>query len=106
MGYSIPSLGSWLPHPETHVTLECFADSLLVLESMRLPKRLTFFCSDQTERRFLVKGGEDLRLDQRVQQLMQAMNATLDASAPCAARGLRMRTYAVAPLSTSAGLLE
>ncbi len=94
------------PNTDCHVTLECLADELLVLESMRLPKRLTFFCSDQTERRFLIKGGEDLRLDQRVQQLLGAMNATLDASAPCAARGLRMRTYTVAPLSTSAGLLE
>ena len=94
------------PQPECHVVLECVAEDLLVLASMRLPKRLTFHCSDQTERRFLVKGGEDLRLDQRVQQLMRAMNATLDASAPCAARGLRMRTYAVAPLSTSVGLLE
>ena len=94
------------PQPECHVVLECVAEPLLVLASMRLPKRLTFHCSDQTERRFLVKGGEDLRLDQRVQQLMSAMNATLDASAPCAARGLRMRTYAVAPLSTSVGLLE
>ena len=94
------------PQPECHVVLECVAEDLLVLASMRLPKRLTFHCSDQTERRFLVKGGEDLRLDQRVQQLMSAMNATLDASAPCAARGLRMRTYAVAPLSTSVGLLE
>ena len=94
------------PQPECHVVLECVAEPLLVLESMRLPKRLTFHCSDQTQRRFLVKGGEDLRLDQRVQQLMSAMNATLDASAPCAARGLRMRTYTVAPLSTSVGLLE
>ena len=98
--------GHAAPQPECHVMLECVADPLVVLESMRLPKRLTFHCSDQTERRFLVKGGEDLRLDQRVQQLMAAMNATLDASAPCAARGLRMRTYAVAPLSTSVGLLE
>ena len=98
--------GHTAPQPECHVTLECAADQLVMLESMRLPKRLTFRCSDQTERRFLVKGGEDLRLDQRVQQLMTAMNATLDASAPCAARGLRMRTYAVAPLSTSVGLLE
>ena len=98
--------GHAAPQPECHVMLECVADPLLMLASMRLPKRLTFHCSDQTERRFLVKGGEDLRLDQRVQQLMAAMNATLDASAPCAARGLRMRTYAVAPLSTSVGLLE
>ena len=44
--------GHAAPQPECHVTLECVAEPMLVLQSMRLPKRLVFHCSDQAERRF------------------------------------------------------
>lgn len=45
--------------------------------SMRRPKRLTFRGDNQKEYNFLVKGGEDLRLDQRIEQLFEAMNDIL-----------------------------
>ena len=42
---------------------------VLVLDSMRKPKRLTLCGDDEREYIFLVKGGEDLRLDQRIEQV-------------------------------------
>lgn len=39
------------------------------MSSMRKPKRLIIRGSDEVEYPFLVKGGEDLRLDQRVEQV-------------------------------------
>ena len=36
---------------------------------MRAPKRVTILGNDEKEYKFLVKGGEDRRLDQRIQQV-------------------------------------
>ena len=47
--------------------MESLSSQLLVMRSLRVPKRVTLHGSDQKEYRFLCKGGEDLRLDQRVQ---------------------------------------
>ena len=66
------------PDPSTHVTIECISTQLMVMSSLRVPKRVTLHGSDQREYRFLCKGGEDLRLDQRVQIMFGAMNRTLD----------------------------
>jgi len=76
------------------------------MPSLRKPKRVAFLCSDQVERNFLVKGGEDLRQDQRIQLLFAVMNGILSQSAPCKARELSMRTFAVCPLSDNVGLIE
>ena len=58
-----------------HLTLTCsplkhiasFEATLLALRSIRRPKRLTAFAEDERAHTFLVKGGEDLRLDARIQ---------------------------------------
>ena len=42
---------------------------ILILPSMRKPKRLTIRGNDEKDHMFLVKGGEDLRLDQRIEQV-------------------------------------
>lgn len=41
----------------------------MVMSSLRRPKKLTLFGNDEKEYKFLVKGGEDLRLDERVEQV-------------------------------------
>ena len=55
-----------MPLPKEHATIAYVADTMLILKSMRVPKRLTFFGSDANTYSFLVKCGEDLRNDQRV----------------------------------------
>ena len=83
------------PEPNSHVLLDCLDSDLLVMVSMRAPKRVTFHGSDQKDSRFLVKGGEDLRLDERVQLMFGVMNRALAANPQCRSRGLGMRTYKV-----------
>lgn len=39
------------------------------MKSLRQPKRITIRGDDEKEYKFLVKGGEDLRLDQRLEQV-------------------------------------
>uniref|UniRef100_A0A8C5FRE6 DNA-dependent protein kinase catalytic subunit n=1 Tax=Gadus morhua TaxID=8049 RepID=A0A8C5FRE6_GADMO len=57
---------------------------------------------------FLVKGGEDLRQDQRIEQLFGVMNTMLAGHAPCTLRSLQLRTYQVIPITSRylIGLIE
>jgi len=81
------------------------------MASLRKPKRLGLLGSDEKTHRFLVKGGEDLRNDERIEQLLTCMNGLL-----CPAEGQggvsgrrgghRVRTYSVVPMTTEVGLLE
>eukprot|EP00756_Hemistasia_phaeocysticola_P002710 Hpha_TRINITY_DN11839_c0_g1::TRINITY_DN11839_c0_g1_i1::g.1770::m.1770/K06642/PRKDC; DNA-dependent protein kinase catalytic subunit len=80
--------------------------NVLVMDSMQKPKRLLIRTTDETEHPYLVKGGEDLRQDQRIQSLFRVMGHILAADGRCAQRGLRLRPYSVVPISPRAGLLE
>ncbi len=62
------------PLLEHHIKIVGFDEKILVLQSLRLPKRLTIRGHDENDYRFLVKGGEDIRQDQRIQALFSIMN--------------------------------
>ncbi len=51
------------------------------MTSKQKPKRLQIIGSDEREHNFLVKGGDDLRGDQRVEQLFTTINKLLRADA-------------------------
>ncbi|CAM9754681.1 unnamed protein product [Ectocarpus sp. 6 AP-2014] len=79
---------------------------LLLMNSLRLPKRLTMHGDDEKDHMFLVKGGEDLRVDQRVEQLFEVMNAVMATSASCRRARLSNTTYKVVPVTPEIGLIE
>lgn len=54
----------------------------------------------------LVKGGEDLRLDQRVQQLFAIMNTIFKEDPSCENRDLNIKTFKVVPVSNRLGIFE
>ncbi|KAJ1639517.1 hypothetical protein T492DRAFT_935642 [Pavlovales sp. CCMP2436] len=92
--------------PDGVCWVESFDGRMETMTSIRKPKCVTVRCSDQLDRKLLVKGGEDLRLDQRLQQLFRTMNRVLERDGACASRGMRVGTYAVLPLSPNVGLIE
>ena len=55
---------------------------------------------DERDHPFLVKGGEDLRQDQRIEQLFGVMNIILSQDAACSQRSLMLRTYQVIPMTS------
>ncbi|CAF4767967.1 unnamed protein product, partial [Rotaria sp. Silwood2] len=59
---------------DTRLILVDFDEKLLVLHSLRLPKRITIRGHDENNYRFLVKAGEDIRQDQRIEALFSIMN--------------------------------
>lgn len=62
--------------------------------------------TNQKSYSWLVKGGEDLRQDQRVEELWLLMNDVLRRNALTNARGLQLETYQVVPMSMQLGLVE
>lgn len=98
--------GEQKPEPDFHIRIVNFDPQLLVMSSLRRPKCLTINGSDERAHRYLVKGMEDLRMDQRIEQGFMAMNAIMKLDAACSRRGLKIRTYQVVPLTASLGMLE
>jgi len=91
--------GRGKPLPEYHVKIAGFDERVLVLHSIRKPKRIIIRGDDEKDHMFLVKGGEDLRLDQRIEQLFGLMNDVMADDPACSQRGLRLRTYQVIPMT-------
>uniref|UniRef100_A0A8C5BIH0 DNA-dependent protein kinase catalytic subunit n=1 Tax=Gadus morhua TaxID=8049 RepID=A0A8C5BIH0_GADMO len=96
------------PQPEYHAKITGFDERVKVMSSIRRPKRLIVRGDDERDHPFLVKGGEDLRQDQRIEQLFGVMNTMLAGHAPCTLRSLQLRTYQVIPITSRylIGLIE
>jgi hypothetical protein len=97
---------SHVPPPQSTLRVACFAQAVQVLGSIRVPKRLVFHGADEREHSFLVKGCEDLRQDERIQELFGLMNGLFARDAQCVARGVAVRRYLVLPVATDVGLIE
>ncbi|KNC72657.1 hypothetical protein SARC_14782 [Sphaeroforma arctica JP610] len=91
--------GTAKPIPSLHPTITKFDETVLVLSSIRRPKRIKMLANDGSVHPFLVKGGEDLRLDQRVEGIFDSMNSVFGQNTECRRRRLRLTTYAVVPVS-------
>lgn len=65
------------------------------MHSLRNPIKITMIGNNGEIYSFLIKFGEDLRQDQRIEQLLQVMNDTLSESAHCCQRQLSLLTYVV-----------
>ncbi|CAK0856421.1 unnamed protein product [Prorocentrum cordatum] len=90
-----------------------------MLSTKTKPKKLEFQAPDGTDHAFLLKGRDDLRLDGRIMQLLQAINSIVAADQGAsldAVRGLpapagppiqlRCRDYGVVPIAPRAGIIR
>ncbi|CAF3651048.1 unnamed protein product [Rotaria socialis] len=97
------------PLMEHHIKIVGFDEKLLVLHSLRLPKRITIRGNDENDYRFLVKAGEDIRQDQRIEALFSIMNDLYDNDPNCNQSNsahIAVRTYKVIPMSSKLGMIE
>lgn len=83
------------PYPEFHAKIANFDEKVLYMTSIRRPKRLRINGTDEKEYYFLVKGGEDLRLDQRVEQIFGVMNEMVMRNTFCSKQNIQLATYKV-----------
>lgn len=93
-------------HSPTHVRITSVDPRMITLGSARRPKRISFIANDERVYSFLAKGGEDIRVDQRVQQLFRTSNTAFNSFSTSSSRNLRLRTYSVVPVTPFIGLIE
>jgi DNA-dependent protein kinase catalytic subunit len=105
--------GSWehqsQPHEVTtspRLLLQGVQHRMKRFSTLHSPKVVTFYGSDLKEYAMLAKAGEDLRLDQRLQQMYGVMNQQLREDVDARRRQLRIRTFGVTPTSQQAGLVQ
>lgn len=96
--------GTYMPGQET-VRIEKFYPLMNVLPSKQRPRKLRMRGSDGKDYEFLLKGKEDIRLDERVMQLFGLINTMLSTDVVTSRRDLAITRYNVVPLSPTSGLI-
>ncbi|PSN31542.1 hypothetical protein C0J52_27083 [Blattella germanica] len=98
--------GDRRPLPQHHVKIVGFKQNVVIMKSIKKPLVIIILGSDAKEHKYLVKFGEDLRQDQRLQQLFGLMNKIMCQDPACRQRDLSLITYQVVPFSSHLGIVE
>lgn len=100
-----------IPIPGTYrasspsIKIAAVAPAMSVIASKQRPRKLVFIGSDGQKYKFLLKGHEDLRQDERVMQLFGLVNSLLTSDRETAKRHLAIQRFSVVPLSQNTGLI-
>ncbi|KAJ2137838.1 phosphatidylinositol kinase- protein kinase tor1, partial [Coemansia sp. RSA 637] len=102
MSVAVP--GSYNPDSNL-TTIQLFKPDIEVHRTAQLPRQMCIQGSDGNEYTFLLKGLDDLRLDERVMQLFGLINSLLSKDSETARRSLAIERFPVVPLSSNSGLI-
>ncbi|RNF18636.1 peroxidase/phosphatidylinositol 3-kinase/serine/threonine-protein kinase HSL1,negative regulator of Swe1 kinase [Trypanosoma conorhini] len=96
-----------MPTEEGSVScIASFNDTLVVIASKQRPKRLSVITTEGKKQKYLLKGREDLRLDERVMQLFRLVNTLMMSdSRACKNSGFEITRYSVTPLKDTVGII-
>ena len=89
---------------EPIVNISSFYNQLDVINSKQRPKKLIIIGGDSKEYLFLLKGKQDLRLDQRIMQLFNLINKMFHD--PIERENYSIKGYSITPISSKTGLIE
>lgn len=98
--------GNAPPNPATSLKIVKFIDEITVIQSLRHPVKMSCICSDGRSYSFIVKFGEDLRRDERIQLVQRLMSEQMQLDKNCSQQKLSLRSYEVIPLNTKCGLIQ
>lgn len=98
--------GNAPPNPSSSLKIVKFNEEILILRSLRRPIKISCVCSDGKTYSFLVKYGEDLRQDERIQHVQELMSEQMQLDRNCTQQKLSLRSYRVIPLNTNCGLIN
>ena len=93
----IPVFGIYSPGKQTQITMQSVCNHFTILPSKMKPRLVRILGSDGHVYRFIIKVGEDLRLDQRAMQVIELVNKLVDSN---------ITTYSITPLSTTLGVIQ
>lgn len=91
---------------DKHLKIVKFERKIRVFKSLRKPIQLTVLATDGKLHSYLIKYGEDLRQDERIQQMQTIMSDHLSNDKYCSRHRLRLRTYSVTPLNAVCGMIS
>ncbi|OHT11231.1 PIKK family atypical protein kinase [Tritrichomonas foetus] len=86
--------------------IERIDPTLPILTTQQHPRLLYMFDNEGTRWKFLLKGNEDLRLDQRIMQFFNLINSLLMTNKLTSDLGLYISKYAIVPFAPNAGLIS
>lgn len=98
--------GESRPCRQDHVRLVKFNESIEIFATLRQPIKLTMHGNDGRTHTFVVKYGEDIRQDQRIEQVLALMSTQMASDKNCRNHNMQIETYAVIPISTYCGMLS
>ncbi|KEG11364.1 putative phosphatidylinositol 4-kinase [Trypanosoma grayi] len=87
------------------ITIQKFHHRVIVMPSKQKPRRFGLDASDGGRYRFLLKGHEDLRQDERVMQFVELINTIFSSDSSASAIGLAIPQYTVIPLTDNVGII-
>ena len=96
---------NWKPFGDL-VTVASIANEVEVMNSLQKPKKLTIIGSDGRKYGFLAKPKDDLRKDSRMMDVAGVLNRLFLGESTSRKRGLRLKRFAVTPLSEDCGIIE
>ncbi|KAK9832515.1 hypothetical protein WJX81_003666 [Elliptochloris bilobata] len=102
----MPSMAGLAAGAQAPVRITGFGQSVRIFASKQKPIKITIYGDDFREVEWIVKGGEELRLDQRMEQFLDVANGLLARDPGATAHRLQVRTYAVVPVRSSLGMVE
>lgn len=98
--------GDRYPIQSEHIKIIKFDEKMHVFTSLRMPIRIKIYCSNGKTYLYLVKYGEDMRQDERIQQIFHHMSDILKSDEKCRNQRLSIEGYRVIPISTVCGILS
>lgn len=88
------------------ITIMKFGNKIDVFGSKTRPVKINIYGSDGHQYNFLLKYGEDLRQDQRIQQVFKLMSDNLALDKTSQSMNLNIVSYNVVPITTYFGMLS
>ncbi|EAY20688.1 PIKK family atypical protein kinase [Trichomonas vaginalis G3] len=95
--------GTYKPEKEI-IRIQYFIEQLMIYDTKQQPKSLVIKGEDGSMYQYLLKGHEDLRLDERVMQFFRLVNSILKKE--CVMKDLLLHTMSVIPISSTNGLVQ
>ena len=87
-------------------TIHSFLPNVSILPTKTKPKKLILLGSDGNQYAYLLKGKEDLHLDERIMQFLTIINQIFNRVKETRIRNLSARKYAVIPIGRRSGLIQ
>ncbi|KAG5494124.1 hypothetical protein JKF63_01959 [Porcisia hertigi] len=102
---SIVAVPGTFEHNKSLITIRNFHSNVYVMPSKQKPRRIGLDASDGKTYRFLLKGHEDMRQDERVMQFIRLIDTIFQSDNAASAIALSIPQYAVIPLTDNVGVV-